>query len=33
MVAHKRELAEDIIEMLEKASTGSVTYLNEEFLV
>jgi hypothetical protein len=33
MIAHKRELAEDIIAMLEKATTGSVTYLNEEFLV
>jgi hypothetical protein len=33
MVAHKRELAEDIIPMLEKATFGSVTYLNEGFLV
>ena len=33
IIDHKRELAEDIIAMLERATTDSVTYLNEEFLV
>jgi hypothetical protein len=33
MAARKRELTEDIIPVLEKATAGSVTYLNEGFLV